>query len=130
MEYLEKMRAFLQGFPLWQGEAKTDCAGPKTGSMGLFPLGVTQLSRREDVLGRVVKRYKAEFLLRRCSHREEGAGWLLELQKWVMEQECPIFGDEPHTEKIRAEKGKLVSASQSGMATYEVKLTVEFTKIM
>lgn len=131
MEYLEKMRRWLQGFPLWQGELETDSAGPKTGSIGLFPLGVTVLSRQEDVLGRVKTRYKAEFVLRRVAARnEEEAGWLLELQSWVMGQKSPGFGDEPETETIRAEKGKLVSASQSAAATFEVKLTVEFTKIM
>ena len=131
MEYLEKMRAFLQQFPLWQGQLQIDSAGPKTGSIGLFPLGVTQLSRQEDVLGRVKTRYKAEFILRRCDAREESAAaWLLELQSWVMGQTSPVFGDEPETETVRAEKGKLVSPSQSGTATFEVKLTVEFTKIM
>jgi len=130
MEYLEKMRAFLQGFPLWQGELETDSTGPKTGSIGLFPLGVTQLSRREDLLGRVQTRYQAEFALRRvAAGNEEEAGWLLELQRWVMEQKSPGFGDAPETETIRAEKGKLVSRSQSA-AAFAVKLTVEFTKIM
>lgn len=130
MEYLEKMRGFLQGFPLWQGELLTDTAGPETGSVGLFPLGVTVISRQEDVLGRVKTRYKAEFALRRvAAGNEEEAGWLLELQSWVMGQKNPGFGDEPDTETIRAEKGKLVSRSQSA-ATFEVRLTVEFTKIM
>ena len=131
MEYLEKMRAFLLGFPLWQGPLETDCAGPKLGSSGLFPLGITQLNRREDLTGRVTARYQAEFALRRWDARQaSSAGWLLELQSWVMGQKSPGLGDAPETETIRAEKGKLVSASQSGMATYEVKLTMEFTKIM
>ena len=130
MAYLEKMRRWLQQFPLWQGELATDCTGPKTGLSGLFPLGVTQLSRQEDLLGRVKTRYRAEFLLRRCDIRQEGSLWLLELQSWAMGQKSPGFGDEPETETLRAEKGRLVSASQSGTATFEVKLTVEFTKIM
>lgn len=130
MEYLEKMRQWLQQFPLWQGELVTDSAGPKTGSSGLFPLGVTQLSQQEDLLGRVKTRYRAEFLLRRCDAREKGGAWLLELQSWAMGQSSPGFGDEPEGETLRAEKGKLVSASQSGAATFEVKLTVEFIKIM
>ena len=131
MEYLEKMRRFLEGFPLWQGQLQTDTAGAKTGTCGLFPLGVTQLSRREDLLGQVTARYKAEFALRCWDARSEAAaGWLLELQNWVMAQKSPGFGDRPETETIRAEKGKLVSTPSAGMAVYEVRLTVEFTKIM
>ena len=130
MEYLEKMEQWLRRFPLWQGELCTDVTDPKTGSIGLFPLGVTQLSRREDLLGRVMTRYKAEFALRRRDVRSSGASWLLELQSWAMGQKSPGFGDDPDRETIRVEKGKLVSPSQTGIATFEVKLTVEFEKIM
>ena len=63
----------------------------------------------------------------------ENADWLLDLQKWIQEQsirkQAPIFGDEPKTETISAQNGKVDAADEEGTGVYSVQLSIEFTKI-
>ena len=131
---LEKMKKWLQTFPGWDGNIQVDYLEAAPGNTGLYPQGVTELSRREDVLGNVKIRCRSTFLLRkRAVGTEENARWLLEFQNWVMEQDrmglAPQFGDEPKTERIRAEAGSLESVSQAGCALHTARLQAEFTKI-
>lgn len=132
MEILEKLRQWLMGFPGW-GDAPlaVDTTGSEPGSCGLFPLGQELLERREDVLGGSVCRWRMVFTLRRTAIRGD-SGWLLAFQKWVQSQNeqrlCPVLGDEPAREQLRAEGGKLVAPAKAGTACYEVRLTAEFIK--
>ena len=131
---LEKVKAWLQCFPKWEGSILVDYLDGEPGSSGLYPNGITELSRREDVLGNSKVRCRCTFLLRRTVIRgEDNACWLLEFQNWVMEQDrlglAPKFGDEPKTEHIRASNGKLEKCDQVGSALYTVQLQAEFTKI-
>ena len=131
---LEKMESWLQTFPGWEDVLHFDYADGIPGSGGLYPRGVEELSRREDVLGNTVVRCRVTFLLRRTAcPGKDSARWLLELQKWVMEQDLlgltPKFGDEPRTERLRAEQGKLEKSFQVGSGFYTVLLHAEFTKI-
>ena len=121
MELLEKLKAWVVTFPLW-GEAapNVDTVGAAPENCGLFPLGAEELSRRADVLGNVTARYRWQFLLRRVAlQQEDAARWLLEFQHWAQKHSQQDWGS------VRAEKGKLVSAAQTGTGVYEVKLTVE-----
>ena len=131
---LEKLKQWLQAFPKWEGSVCIDYVDVKPGSTGLYPKGLKEISRREDVLGNLQVRYRCDFLLRRnAGNSEENARWLLEFQNWVMEQSrlglAPQFGDEPKTERIRAFEGQLQSHAQVGSAMYTVHLSTEFTKI-
>ena len=135
MTALEKMTAWLQTFPLWQEESlSVDYVDALPGNAGLYPEGLEQVSRREDVLGNVKIRCSCAFVLRRAAgQRGENARWLLEFQNWVMEQDrlglAPKFGDEPKSERLRAFEGKLDSHHQAGGSMYTVLLTAEFTKL-
>ena len=131
---LERVCSWLQTFPLWEGTLQVDYADAMPGNTGLYPRGITELSRREDVLGNVKIRYGCTFALRRTAcPGEENARWLLEFQNWVAEQDrlglTPKFGDEPKTERLRAFEGRLDSHKQVGSALYTVQLTAEFTKL-
>lgn len=131
---LEKMVTWLQTFPKWEEGICIDYVDAAPGSTGLYPKGLRELSRREDVLGNLEVRCRYEFLLRRnAGNREENAKWLLEFQSWVMEQDrlglAPKFGDAPKTERIRAFDGQLHSHAQVGSTMYTVLLSTEFTKI-
>ena len=131
---LEKMKNWLQTFPLWEGSIQVDFVDADPGNTGLYPKGITELSRREDVLGNVKVRCRCSFLLRRRTvSGEENARWLLAFQQWVMEQNrlglTPKFGDEPKTERMLAADGRLETASQVGSGLYTVQLQAEFTKI-
>ena len=121
MDIFEKLKAWVVTFPLW-GEVplEVDTTAAVPDSCGLFPLGAEQLSRREDVVGNATVRYRWQFLLRRRAlHQEDAARWLLAFQDWALENGCQNWGT------VRAEKGKLVSVSQTGTGLYEIKLTVE-----
>ena len=131
---LEKMKTWLQTFPLWEGGIQVDYLEAEPGNTGLYPRGITELSRREDVLGNVKIRCRSTFLLRkRAVGTEENARWLLEFQNWVMEQNrlglAPQFGDEPKTERLWAGEGRLESHAQAGSSLYTLQLLAEFTKI-
>lgn len=135
MEILEKLKFWLQTFPQW-GEAQllVDDTAAESVSCGLFPIGVEELSRKEDLLGNKSVQCRQTFLLRRIAQRqEEAAAWLMEFQAWVGQQSqkkaAPIFGDVPEKEWIRAEKGRLAAVTQTGTATYEIRIVCEYTKI-
>ena len=131
---LEMMKAWLETFPRWEGTLQIDYADAVPGNSGLYPKGITELSRREDVLGNVRSRYSCAFTLRRAAGQgHENAQWLLDFQNWVMEQDrlglAPKFGDEPSSERLRAFEGRLDSRHQAGSNMYTVQLTAEFTKL-
>lgn len=130
---LEKMRQWLETFPGWEGTLQLDYVDAVPDSTGLYPRGLTELSRREDVLGNLTVRCRCDFLLRRTAGQSaENAQWLLDFQSWVMEQDrlglAPAFGDVPGTQQLRASEGRLDSHKQVGSALYTVQLSVEFTK--
>lgn len=136
MTALEKMRAWLMTCPcLMPGFVlETDHTAATPGSAGLYPCGLEEISRREDVLGNVTVTNRFHFVLYQVSCGESGeqASRLMELQNWV-QQQClaglaPHFGDVPGEETVRAEYGKLKSVSPTGSRKHELKLTVQFTK--
>lgn len=131
---LEKMRQWLETFPGWEGTLQLDYVDAVPVSNGLYPRGITELSRREDVLGNLTARCRCDFLLHRTAGQStENAQWLLDFQNWVMEQDrmglAPAFGDVPGTQRLRASEGKLENLKQVGSALYTVQLSVEFTKL-
>jgi len=131
---LETMKTWLHTFPLWSGDIQVDYLDTQPGNTGLYPRGITQIARREDVLGNLKVRCRSTFLLRRSAVAgADNALWLLKFQNWVMEQSrlglAPIFGDEPKTERLQAAEGRLDSHSQVGTGLYTVQLQAEFTKI-
>lgn len=137
MTNLTKMRSWLQTFPQWDKacDLYTDYTDALPGNSGLYPLGAEEISRQEDVLGNVTVRCRYRFCLCRVAglaDRLANAQWLLDFQQWVRQQSAagaaPAFGDDPASERIWAEKGKLSDASQTGTGKYTVTLNAEFIK--
>ena len=86
---LEKLRQWLETFPKWDAALQFDDVDAVPGSSGLYPMGLTELSRRENVLGNVMVRCRETFLLRRVAGQSaENAQWLEDFQNWVMEQDA------------------------------------------
>lgn len=138
MTDLEKVRQWLLGYPEWDagGLLYIDYTDAVPGNAGLYPNGLEELSRQEDVMGIVRVQNRYHFALYRVVSQQEdnaaNAAWLLDFQNWVQRQ-CaaglaPTFGDEPARERIRAQKGKLKEVSQTGTGTYVVTLTADFVK--
>ena len=138
MTDLQKLQAWLKTFPKWEegNMLYVDFTDAVPGNLGLFPKGVEELSRREDVLGNVQLRQRYHFALYRVvsgqENQEANAAWLLEFQNWVQRQDAmglaPKFGDDPKNAHIRAEKGRFSDGRQVGSAIYVVTLTADFTK--
>ena len=138
MDALEKMRQWVQTFPLWEegNLLYIDYTAATPGNTGLYPMGMEIVRRKEDVLGNVTCRCRYRFTLYRVVTGQEdntqNAAWGMAFQNWVMEQSAlglaPVFGDEPQKETLRAEQGKLKNASQTGTGFYGVELTAEFVK--
>lgn len=137
MTDLEKMVQWLQSYPEW-GEMplSIDYTDTEPVCAGLYPKGVEEVQRREDVLGNVTVHCRQSFQLQRLTSGQESspedAQWLMEFQNWVRQQSAqglaPQFGDEPGEERLRAEKGMLKAASQTATGTYVVTLTAEYVK--
>lgn len=136
MSVLEKITPWLQTFPLWQGELAVDSLQPVPGSVGLFPQGLQEVSRREDVLGNVETVNRLELMLCRVSDGDgkQAAAWLLALQDWVNGQSAaglaPRLGDVPAREKILARQGRLSAPAQTGTGRYAVNITAEYVTKM
>ena len=130
---LDVMTQWLQTFPKWEDALQIDYLEAVPGNTGLYPRGLTELSRQEDVLGNLKIRYRWNFLLRKAACGEaEDAKWLMEFQNWVAQQSAagnaPKFGDDPRRERIHALDGRLDSRKQSGSTHYTLQLIVEFSK--
>ena len=117
MENFEMVRAWLRE----QGIAPdTDACGVTPGETGLFPLGQEQLWLREDVLGHRVRRVRCGFLLRRSAiPGQDAAKALLQLQEQAAKNPPAGFL------QFRAEKGRLVKHTGTGLGMYELRLIAE-----
>lgn len=131
MEQLEALRQWLAGCPELGEEAlQVDELGKTAPCAALCPEGITELWRREDILGGWKARYRLRIKLLARVLRAAGTdgtaqaqSWL-DVQTWVRENPAPALGDDQQT---RLEKGKLKSADGDGTAVYEAVLTVEYT---
>lgn len=138
MASLEKLRTWIAGFfgteRLW-----IDQFSPAPGNGSIAPLGMTQLSRQEDLLGTVTvsNRWdlKIYFVLPKAQEEDgtatANAQWLMDFQQWVQRQSgaAPVLGDVPEEERFVAQQGKLEEVKGEGTAVYSVKLSAFFTKI-
>lgn len=137
MTILERVQQWLQTYPGWEDSLTVDMLPAGPGHMGLFPTGMKELSRTEDILGNQQVAYRLGFTLRRQVGVEEDnashAAWLLDFQDWVRQQSqaglAPRLGDVPAREKMWAEKGSLQKISPTGIGTYTVTLIANFTKL-
>ena len=122
MDVLKTVTDWLKTFPLWQGELQVDSLKPVPGSIGLYPQGVQEISRREDVTGNVEVSNRLELLLCRVTggedDRQDCARWLLALQQWISDQSAeglaPRLGDVPERSFFQAQQGKLCGPAQTG----------------
>lgn len=138
---LPRLLAFLAAAPALQDlTLGVEEAGPAPGTGGLWPQGVTVAARRPDLLGGVTLRCRADFTLRLClplppgdnAAAQANAGRLLALESWVAAQSALhallALGDEPATETLQAENGRLERVEAGGTACYTLRLRAEYTE--
>ena len=117
MDILEILRDWLQERDILP---ETDRCGINPGETGLFPLGQEQLWVREDVLGNRVQRVRYSFLLRRSAIAGEAAA-----EKLLQLQEQATKNPPAELKQFRAEKGRLVKNTGTGLGMYELRLIFE-----
>lgn len=142
MTALEKVRAWLKTFSGFDilGDFQVDYTDQIPANGGVFPSGLVEVSRTEDIFGNVSVENQYNFGLYYVFTKAPGdddgatinADWIMDFQEWVQEQSAtgaaPVFGDVPRKERIAAQNGILYDATDEGLATYMVQLSVNFIK--
>lgn len=142
MTDLEKIRDWIATFPGYDilNTFHVDFTDQIPSNGGIYPSGLVEISRKQDIWGNTTVRNQYNFGLYYVFPKDPGdnegatvnADWIMEFQLWIQEQSirrlAPVFGDEPRAERIRAQNGALYAADEEGTATYMVQLSVEFTK--
>lgn len=133
MHDLQKIRQFLMEFPQWGDQELTvDYTDGKPGSCGLFFMGREELSRKPDIQGNALVRYRYHFVLHRLTAQagEGPAQWLMDLQSWISRQSTcgrtPDLGCMPEREKFTTHDGKLLRRDDNGCNVYQLRLQVDF----
>ena len=101
---------------------------------GIFPNGLVEVERVEDVTGGVSLRNQYNFGLYYVFEKSPGdnkaaevnADWIMDFQEWVQSATPPQFGD--RTISASAQNGALYSADAEGTATYMVQLSILFER--
>ena len=127
---MQKLYAFLARAPALQGlTVQVGDVGPAPGTAGLWAGGITVLDRRQNLLGGVRQRCRAEFTLRLClpDTRAENEARLLALQAWIAAESAAHRT--PVQECLRAEQGRMERAEAGGTAVYTLRLQAEYTQL-
>ena len=142
MTALDKIRGWITGYPDFDilSAFQVDYTDQIPSNGGIFPSGMVEISRKEDILGNVEVENQYNFGLYYVLEKSPGddagatvnADWIMGFQEWVQEQsiggKAPIFGDDPKSERVKAQNGVLYDAGDEGTATYMVQLSVLFKK--
>lgn len=142
MTDLEKLKEWIAKYPKFDilGNFQCDYTDQIPSNGGIYPSGLVEIRRAEDILGNVEVENQYNFGLYYVLEKAPGddlgamfnAEWLMDFQNWVQEQSArhlaPTFGDKPKSERITAQNGVLYGSDKEGTATYMVQLSVKFKK--
>lgn len=142
MTALEKLKSWLKTYPGYDilGEFQVDYTDQVPANGGVFPSGLVEIARVADILGNTTVDNQYNFGLYYVFEKAPGddagatinADWIMDFQEWAQEQSvtgaAPVFGDIPRDERIMAQNGVLYEATDEGLATYMVQLSVRFKK--
>lgn len=141
MSDLTKVKEWLKTFPEYDilSQFKVDYTDQIPSNGGIFPAGMVEISRTENILGDVTVQNQYNFGLYYVFAKSPGddvgaqmnADWVMAFQRWVQEQSvkglAPHFGNTDAKESAKAENGVLYAAENEGVATYMVQLSFTFT---
>ena len=142
MTPLEKIRTWLKSYPGFDilNNFQVDYTDQIPANGGVFPSGLEEISRVTDIFGNSTVENQYNFglyyVFEKSPNDDVGAtinaDWIMDFQEWAQAQSCtgeaPVFGDMPERERIVAQNGVLYDATDEGLATYMVQLSVRFTK--
>lgn len=141
MTALEKVRRWIATFPEYSilNEFQVDYTDQVPANGGIFPNGLVEVDRREDLLGNITVTNQYNFGIYCVFEKSPGddagatvnAGWVMSFQEWVQAQSvrglAPRFGNTGGREVVQAQNGALYEADE-GTGTYLVQLSVLFMK--
>lgn len=142
MTPLEKLKTWLgtyHGYDILSA-FKVDYTDQVPNNGGVYPSGLVEIERREDIFGNITVTNQYNFGLYYVFEKSPGddtgaainADWIMDFQEWVQAQsvtgQAPAFGDVPRDEKIMAQNGVMYEADGEGTATYMVQLSVQFIR--
>lgn len=142
MNALDKVKTWISTYPEFDilNKFRVDYTDQVPANGGIFPSGLTEVTRKTDILGNTVVTNQYNFGLYYVFEKAPGddagaainADWIMGFQEWVQEQsatgQAPVFGDVPNQERISAQNGVLYDSDEEGTATYMVQLSVQFIK--
>ena len=126
--YFEQLLQWLARCPALTGiDLRVDDLPPAAGTGALFPKGVEQTDRWQNLLG-----LNLPFVPGDANLSAQTARRLLELQAWVAEQSAAGFAPQlgnadPVQETLTAGAARLEQANDEGSAVYTVTLTAHYT---
>ena len=140
MTALETVRDWIKTFPDFEilSAFQFDFTDQIPQNGGIFPNGLLEINRTEDILGNVTVQNQYNFGLYYVFEKSPGddvgalvnADWIMDFQEWIQERSArknvPQFGDK--TLYAQAQNGTLYDASEEGTATYMVQLSIVFEK--
>lgn len=140
MNALETVREWIRTYPGFDilSTFQVDYTDQIPANGGIFPAGLVEVSRTEDIVGNVTVENQYNFglyyVLEKAPGDDTGAAinadWIMDFQEWVQEQSItkavPQFGDK--TIAAKAQNGALYDATDEGTATYMVQLSINFEK--
>lgn len=134
---LTKLRNWIKTFPGFDilSAFRVDYTDQIPANGGVFPAGLVEISRKEDIVGNVTVTNQLNFGLYYVFTRAAGddigaqinADWIADFQLWVQEQDirglAPSYG---RRQRIKAENGALYATDDEGAATYMVQLSIQY----
>lgn len=140
MNALETVKKWLETYPGYDilSAFQVDYTDQIPANGGIFPAGLVEVSRTEDIVGNVTVENQYNFglyyVLTKAPGDDTGAAinadWIMDFQEWVQEQSVtkavPGFGDK--TIAAKAQNGALYDATDEGTATYMVQLSINYKK--
>ena len=134
---LTKLRNWIKTFPGFDilSAFRVDYTDQIPANGGVFPAGLVEISRKEDIVGNVTVTNQLNFGLYYVFTRAAGddigaqinADWIADFQLWVQEQDirglAPSYG---RRQRIKAENGALYATGDEGAATYMVQLSIQY----
>ena len=138
---LKRLKTWLSTFPgaAALGQMQVDYTSSLPGCFGVFPAGLVEVGRTEDLIGNVTVENQYNFALYLVFEKAPGddagatvnADWVMEFQRWVQRESiahrAPTFGDvDLRRETISAQNGALYSADAEGLGMYLIRLSATF----
>lgn len=139
---LDRMIAWIATYPdydIFSNGFFVDYTDRMPANGGIFPSGLQEISRRENVIGDITVDNQYNFAVYCLLPKppEDGetaqsnAEWVMAFQRWVQDQSlshlAPTFGNiDADKETIKAQNGILYSQGDEGTALYMVQLAVRF----